>query len=90
LYEYLQDTPDMSPAPSPALINKDQPNFEFPSPPPSPTQGTRPRSATVGAVPDSSTVERVMARQEERQKKEKKEREKRRASESPMKHMQVF
>ncbi|XP_060603835.1 TBC1 domain family member 1-like isoform X2 [Ruditapes philippinarum] len=84
------DTPDMSPAPSPALINKDQPNFEFPSPPPSPTQGTRPRSATVGAVPDSSTVERVMARQEERQKKEKKEREKRRASESPMKHMFIL
>jgi len=60
------------------------PHFEFSSPPPSPTHG-RPRSSTVGAMPDTEMMDRVKARQEKE--KQKKEAERRRASESPMKHM---
>ncbi|KAL4230457.1 domain member [Mactra antiquata] len=81
-------TSDASPAPSPAFHTKDQANFDFPSPPPSPN--SRPRSSTVGAVPDTGTLERMKARQEEREKAEKKELEKRRTSESPMKHMFIL
>jgi len=83
----IQDytSPDGSPAPSPSPISKDK-GFEFASPPDSPRQG-RPRSATIGAIPDTEALGNLVTKHEEKKKAEKLELEKRRASESPMKHM---
>ena len=77
----------MSPSQSPANPNKNMSSFTFESPPDSPRMSGRPRSATVGAIPDAGAVERLAARQEEKQKAEMKEQAMRRASASPMKNM---
>ncbi|XP_052795623.1 TBC1 domain family member 1-like isoform X2 [Mya arenaria] len=85
----LTDT-DFSPAPSPGHMSKDMvANFEFSSPPPSPTPG-RPRSSTVGALPDTQAMEMMLERHKKNKQAEKKELEKRRLSESPMKHMFIL
>ncbi|KAJ8297907.1 hypothetical protein KUTeg_024438 [Tegillarca granosa] len=49
-------TPEASPLPSPAFPIKDT-SFHFPSPPSSPQPG-RPRSSTVGAIPDPKLASR--------------------------------
>lgn len=89
LYNTFQDntSPDGSPAPSPGPVSKDKP-FDFSSPPDSPRQ-CRPRSATIGAIPDMQTLGSLVSKHEEKHREEKRELEKRRASESPMKHMYV-
>lgn len=81
-------TPDISPAQSPAHATKNH-SFTFESPPDSPQISGRPRSATVGALPDPGAVERLAAKHEEKKRAELKEQAMRRTSASPMKHMYV-
>ncbi|WAQ99425.1 TBCD1-like protein [Mya arenaria] len=71
------------------LTNVHHKKEEFSSPPPSPTPG-RPRSSTVGALPDTQAMEMMLERHKKNKQAEKKELEKRRLSESPMKHMFIL